>query len=78
MKLDRNNQMTDLDETAAGFQPLLEENFIDRAGQKVAKGFRPDYVRFASIPVNFKGALLVPELKRAFAEFLSQNRKIRP
>ena len=26
---------------------------------------RPDFLRFASIPVNFKGALMVPDLSAA-------------
>ena len=31
----------------------------------VGKGSRPDFVRFDHIPVNFKGALMVPDLSAA-------------
>jgi hypothetical protein len=37
----------------------------------VSKGSRPDYVRFAKIPVSFKGAVLFPKLKREFGEALN-------
>ena len=31
----------------------------------VGKGSRPDFVRFDKIPLNFKGALMVPDLSAA-------------
>jgi acyl-CoA synthetase (AMP-forming)/AMP-acid ligase II len=51
-------------------QPCLETSFIDRARHKVPKGFWPDYLRFAVIPTNFKGLVLVPELRRDFRQYL--------
>lgn len=56
---------------AASMQSTLEEQFIARASRRVSKGSRPDYVRFAKIPVSFKGAVLFPKLKREFGEALS-------
>jgi len=45
----------------------LARSFREVAKKAVSKGSRPDFVRFAPIPLNFKGAILVPELKKAFA-----------
>jgi len=39
---------------------------------KVSKGSRPDYVRFARIPISFNGAILIPQLKQDFEEYLKQ------
>jgi acyl-CoA synthetase (AMP-forming)/AMP-acid ligase II len=63
----------ELAEEAASLAPALSENFLDRATRKVPKGCRPDYVRFADIPVNFKGAVLVPRLKEEFARDLKER-----
>ena len=44
----------------------IEATFVARARHAVAcKGARPDRVRFAALPRNFKGAVLVKELKAA-------------
>jgi len=51
-------------------QPELEAEFIEKARQRVPKGFRPDYVRFAKIPTNFKGLVLIPELKSDYRKSL--------
>ncbi len=56
-----------------GRQKELEANFIHRAGQRVAKGFRPDYIRFAEIPVNFKGITRIPELRRDYRKSLEKK-----
>lgn len=58
------------DDTARALRKTMEETFIDKAPGYVSKGARPDYLRFAGIPRNFKGALLVPELKRDFENHL--------
>ena len=63
----------ELTEEAAHMQPLLKEQFITRASCRVSKGSRPDYVRFAQIPVSFKGAVLFPQLKREFSEALKSK-----
>jgi len=55
---------------AIGVQSDLENTFIDKAKESVTKGAKPNYLRFGQIPKNFKGALLVPELKKAYEDFL--------
>jgi len=44
----------------------MEATFLTDARAAVSKGARPDRLRFAEIPRNFKGAILVPELKEQF------------
>ena len=39
-------------------------------GEGITKGARPNYVRYGQIPRNFKGAVVVPELKQAFRAWL--------
>ncbi len=56
---------------AAAKQSQLEADFMKKAGQRVPKGFRPDYVRFASIPTNFKGLVLTAELKQDYQKALA-------
>ena len=60
----------ELDESARGIQKELEARFIEVASKKVSKGARPHYVRFARIPVSFKGAILYPEMQREFLKLL--------
>jgi hypothetical protein len=60
----------ELTEEALPMQPALEEQFIAKATGRVSKGSRPDYVRFAKIPVSFKGAVLFPRLKQEFSDAL--------
>ena len=64
----------ELSHDAADIQPLLENLFIEKAQKSVSKGSRPDYVRFAPIPRNFKGAILNNELKQEFVKSLSDKR----
>lgn len=59
----------ELGEEAKSLEPLLNERLQD-AAQRLPKGFRPDYVRFADIPMSFKGAVLVPKLKEEFEAYL--------
>ena len=63
----------ELSKEVADMQPQLEANFVEKAYKRVSKGARPDYIRFAKIPLNFKGAVLVPELKRDFKESLEHK-----
>jgi len=58
------------DDAASTFRKRMDETFIGEARKHVSKGARPDYLRFAQIPRNFKGALLVSELKRNSEIFL--------
>ena len=60
----------ELDESARGVQKALESHFIEVASKKVSKGARPHYLRFARIPLSFKGAILYPEIQKEFLEFL--------
>ena len=64
----------ELTEEAAHMQSALEEQFIATASGRVSKGSRPDYVRFAKIPMSFKGAVFFPQLKREFREALKTKR----
>ncbi|MCP4666952.1 MAG: acyl--CoA ligase [Deltaproteobacteria bacterium] len=50
--------------------PEIQTTFKELATKHVSKGARPDYVRFATIPRNFKGAVLVKELTSEFREWL--------
>jgi len=65
----------ELTEETVHMQSILEEQFIARASGRVSKGSRPDYVRFAKIPVSFKGAVLFPQLKREVSEELTKKGK---
>ena len=58
---------------AADKRPQLEADFIDQARKRVPKGFRPDYVRFADIPTNFKGLVLIPELRLEYQKSLEEK-----
>ncbi|MBU2536176.1 MAG: acyl--CoA ligase [Chloroflexi bacterium] len=51
-------------------QRELEADFINKARARVRKGFWPDYVRFAEIPTNFKGLVLLPELRQDYRQSL--------
>ena len=51
-------------------EPQFEANFVDKARERVSKTSRPDHIRFAKIPVNFKGVILLSELKQDFRKSL--------
>jgi len=63
----------ELSKEVADVEPQLETNFIEKACKRVSKGARPDYIRLAKIPLNFKGAVLVPELKQDFEKSLEHK-----
>jgi len=60
----------ELGQEAADKQQQLETDFASRARERVRKGFRPDYVRFAAIPTNFKGLFIYPELRADYRKWL--------
>ncbi|MCX5976929.1 MAG: hypothetical protein NTV33_08920, partial [Coprothermobacterota bacterium] len=60
----------ELSPEAAAFAPRLEKEFLDLACRRVPHGERPDYLRLAPIPLSFKGATLLPQLKAEFEEAL--------
>ncbi|HBM15930.1 MAG TPA: hypothetical protein DD381_06265 [Lentisphaeria bacterium] len=51
----------------------IEESFKPLAARYVSKGAKPDFFRFASVPRNFKGAILYNEMKKDFSDYLKQN-----
>lgn len=61
----------ELDEEIAQREEELKSTFIEKASGKVSKGSSPDYVRIARIPLSFKGAILIPQLKQDFEKYLS-------
>jgi len=63
----------ELSKEAASVESQLKDDFIEKASSIVSKGARPDYLRFALIPRNFKGAILYPELKRNFKDSLKHR-----
>jgi acyl-CoA synthetase (AMP-forming)/AMP-acid ligase II len=50
-------------EAAQAKRAEIERTFLSEARGRVTKGARPDRLRFAGIPRNFKGAVQLPELK---------------
>jgi acyl-CoA synthetase (AMP-forming)/AMP-acid ligase II len=60
----------ELDESVRDIQKELESHFIEVASKKVSKGAKPVHVRFAKVPVSFKGAILYPEMQKEFLKLL--------
>lgn len=60
----------ELGEEVSNKRRQLEADFKSKAREKVAKGFWPDFVRFAEIPANFKGLALIPELRQDYRKSL--------
>ena len=63
----------ELSQEALHREEELRANFTKKAFEKVSKGSRPDYIRFAPIPLSFKGAVLMPRLKQEFIEYLKER-----
>ncbi len=63
----------ELSQEVDDIKPQVKANFITTAARKVSKGARPDRVRFAPIPLNFKGAILYPQLKQDFLDSLKRE-----
>jgi acyl-CoA synthetase (AMP-forming)/AMP-acid ligase II len=55
-----------MSEEARAHRQEIERTFLPEARAAVSKGARPDYLRFAGIPRNFKGALRVPQLREDY------------
>lgn len=53
-------------EHAKGMEAEIAETFKAESAGKVSKGAKPDILRIGDIPRNFKGAVLVKELKAYF------------
>jgi acyl-CoA synthetase (AMP-forming)/AMP-acid ligase II len=56
----------ELGEEGKHMEEVLRKIFIDTATKKLPKGYHPDRVRFAKIPVNFKGVVLYEQLKQEY------------
>jgi len=52
--------------------------FLQEAAQAVTKAYRPDYLRLAAIPLNFKGAVLYPKLKNDYRAAVERGEAITP
>ena len=52
----------------------LRANFLTKAAAGVSRGARPEHLRFGIIPRSFKGAILYPQLKQDYADFLKSDR----
>jgi acyl-CoA synthetase (AMP-forming)/AMP-acid ligase II len=61
-------------EEASARRDEIERTFLSEAAQAVSKGARPDRLRFGEIPRNFKGAILVPELKKQYLAAVQSRR----
>jgi len=48
-------------------QQEIEHTFLQAAKKSVSKGSKPDHVRVAELPRNFKGAVKLPDLKASWA-----------
>jgi acyl-CoA synthetase (AMP-forming)/AMP-acid ligase II len=63
-----------LGENAADMEAQLKADFIEKASEKVSKGARPNYLRIATIPRNFKGGVLYPQLRQDFSDSLEARK----
>ena len=57
-------------------QAEMEASFLKDSKKSVSKGAKPDRVRFAPLPRNFKGAIKLPDLKdewKALAKAVNVN-----
>jgi acyl-CoA synthetase (AMP-forming)/AMP-acid ligase II len=63
----------ELDRELRHVAPQLETNFLEKANNLVSKGSRPDYLRLAPIPRNFKGAIQYPQLKQDFMDAFKRS-----
>ncbi|MFC1987837.1 AMP-binding protein [Chloroflexota bacterium] len=62
----------ELSESSTNAESQLKADFIHKASAEVSKGARPDYLRFGIIPRSFKGAILYPQLKQDYLNWLGR------
>ncbi|MFC1979395.1 AMP-binding protein [Chloroflexota bacterium] len=67
----------ELSKEVASIKSHLKAGFIQKASEKVSKSARPDHIRFAQVPLSFKGTILYPQLKQEFEQSLLQGRSIK-
>jgi len=63
----------ELSKEVADMEPQLEANFLEKAYKRVSKGACPDYIRFAKLPLTFKGEIFVYKLKQDFKKSLQDK-----
>lgn len=63
----------ELTDPSAPIQSSIREFLLTKAATIVSKGSRPDYVRFAEIPRNFKGEILYGQLRKEFLQYLQSE-----
>ena len=61
------------DSVPPAVQDAVAATFVDSARGNVSKGARPDRLLLAPVPRNFKGAILVGELKKQFSGSLPDS-----
>jgi len=66
-----------LSEAAMRARAEMERTFLQEAAASVTKGACPDHLRFAKVPRNFKGAILVSELKAEYQSAVAAGQDIR-
>ena len=54
------------------WQSTIQESFLKLAKKGVSKGSKPDHVRFAPLPRNFKGIVLIPTLKEEWTKVIGR------
>jgi acyl-CoA synthetase (AMP-forming)/AMP-acid ligase II len=62
---------------ASDMESQLKSEFMEKAKKKVSKSILPRYLRFAKIPLNFKGAVLYPQLKQEFSDYLRRDENVK-
>ena len=60
----------ELTEEVQHMKTQLNDEFVEMAVHKVPKNVLPKYIRFAPVPVSFKGAILYPELRQEFIDHI--------
>lgn len=63
----------ELDRGVSHVAPHLEAHFLEQANRLASKGSRPDYLRLAPIPRNFKGAIQYPQLRQDYLNSLQKG-----
>lgn len=63
----------ELNPDKAYMQSQIGNEFILKAKDKVAKSILPHHIRFAPVPLSFKGAVLYPQLRQDFMDFLTND-----